>query len=227
MKGKVLLETVKAINSIKLPHPVRVGIDGVSASGKTRFADDLVEPLKKLGRHVIRASIDGFHNPQDIRYQQGEHSSKGYVEDSFNYGAVVQNVLGPLGPTGQLKYKRSLFNFVANENIDISCKKAKPDSILIFEGVLLFCSELNHHWDYKIFIDASFETIINRAMLRDDERLGGNDKLLKKYYKRYIPGQKAYLVKYKPHKQANIVVNNNNYHKPYIVRKTTHNLLPS
>lgn len=219
MRNKLLLETAKAINSVKLPHPVRVGIDGVSASGKTRFADDLVEPLRKLGRHVIRASLDGFHNLPDIRYQQGEHSSKGYVEDSFNYEAVVDNVLDPLGPTGQLKYKSSLFDFAVNKKTDIPYKSAKKDSILIFEGVLLFCNELNHRWDYKIFIDASFETIINRAMTRDNERLGGNDKLLNKYHKRYIPGQKAYLKKYKPHKHANIVVNNNNYHKPYIAEK--------
>lgn len=219
MRNKLLLETAKAINSVKLPHPVRVGIDGVSASGKTRFADDLVEPLRKLGRHVIRASLDGFHNLPDIRYQQGEHSSKGYVEDSFNYEAVVDNVLDPLGPTGQLKYKSSLFDFAVNKKTDIPYKSAMKDSILIFEGVLLFCNELNHRWDYKIFIDASFETIINRAMTRDNERLGGNDKLLNKYHKRYIPGQKAYLKKYKPHKHANIVVNNNNYHKPYIAEK--------
>ena len=58
----VLAETVDAIQSLKAPHPLRIGIDGASASGKSTFANQLVEPLRKLGRTVIRASIDGFHN---------------------------------------------------------------------------------------------------------------------------------------------------------------------
>ena len=62
----VLAETVDAIQSLKAPHPLRIGIDGASASGKSTFANQLVEPLRKLGRTVIRASIDGFHNSDSI-----------------------------------------------------------------------------------------------------------------------------------------------------------------
>jgi hypothetical protein len=40
---------------------VRVAIDGVDGVGKTTLADELVAPLQLLGRDVIRASIDGFH----------------------------------------------------------------------------------------------------------------------------------------------------------------------
>ena len=71
--------------AIKLPHPLRVGIDGVSASGKTVLADELAVVLQKMNREVIRTGIDGFHNPPEIRHRRGSMSVEGYVEDSFDY----------------------------------------------------------------------------------------------------------------------------------------------
>ena len=48
-----------AIASIRLGHPTRVAIDGVDGAGKTRLADELVEPLERMGRKIIRALVDG------------------------------------------------------------------------------------------------------------------------------------------------------------------------
>jgi uridine kinase len=46
---------------------VRVAIDGVDGAGKTTFANELAEVVGGLGRPVIRASVDGFHNPRVVR----------------------------------------------------------------------------------------------------------------------------------------------------------------
>ena len=40
-RKEILNKIARAIGKIELAHPVRVGIDGLSASGKTVFADDL------------------------------------------------------------------------------------------------------------------------------------------------------------------------------------------
>lgn len=215
----VLYETVEKIQSLNTPHPLRIGIDGISASGKTTFADQLVKPLRKLGRNVIRASIDGFHNPPEIRYRQGESSPVGYLDDSFDKTAVIANLLQPLGPNGNLNYRESLFDFVSNRKTLSEISKADPDSILIFDGVLLFCDQLAPHFDYRIFIDARFDTIIKRALERDSQRLGGEAATLDKYRKRYIPGQKEYLKRHAPHKHANLVIDNNDYRQPRITSR--------
>ena len=218
MKRKKILRVIaQQINSLNQPHPVRVGIDGVSASGKTRFADDLVEPLEKIGSHVIRASIDGFHNQSDIRYRRGKFCPVGYVDDSFDRQAILENILYPLGPNGDLKYTPSKFDFVENKETSASLQEAKPNSVLIFEGVLLFCDQLHSHFDFKIFIDASFDTIVARAISRDQSRFGCLDTLLEKYHKRYIPGQKIYLSKHKPKDQAHIIIDNNDFNNPYFM----------
>ena len=98
------------IAAIKLPHPVRVAIDGIDAAGKTTLADELVAPIEARGRPVIRASIDGFHRPRPARYERGANSPEGYYHDSFDYAALRAALLEPLGPRGNRAYRRAVFD---------------------------------------------------------------------------------------------------------------------
>jgi uridine kinase len=61
---------------------MRVGIDGVTAAGKTTFAD-AVGAL--VGAPAVRLSIDEFHNPPEIRHARGEGPDS-YYEDTFDVG---------------------------------------------------------------------------------------------------------------------------------------------
>src|SRR5215211_9209362 len=81
-------------------HPVRVAVDGRTASGKTTLADELARELRSLGREVIRTSVDGFHRPKSERYARGRHSAEGYYHDARDLGAIRRMLLDPLGPTG-------------------------------------------------------------------------------------------------------------------------------
>lgn len=55
-------------------HPVRVGIDGFCASGKTTLADELALELQAAGLDVLRVSADHFQNPPEVRWQLGPRS---------------------------------------------------------------------------------------------------------------------------------------------------------
>ena len=99
------------IVAVKQSHPVRVAIDGVDGVGKTTLANELVQPIFKRGRAVIRASVDGFHNPRAVRYKLGRSSPEGYFRDSFNYTTLTTKLLGPLGPDGSQLYCPALFDY--------------------------------------------------------------------------------------------------------------------
>jgi len=219
VRERLLQEAAEAIASLELAHPVRVGIDGASASGKTRFADSLVAPLEAMGRHVIRASIDGFHHPPEVRYRQGIDSVKGYVEDSFNKDAVIEQILRPLGPSGNRRYKESLYDFVNSSQTEAAFRQAHPDSVLIFEGVMLFCDQLGDFFDYRIFVDVDEETILDRALVRDVERLGGADTLRTKYNGRYLPGQRLYFERFRPKEKSHLVIDNRDYEAPLVLQR--------
>lgn len=214
MERTALLDVlVDKITRVVRPHPVRVGIDGVDGVGKTTLADELLEPLRLRGRPVIRASIDGFHNPRSVRYRLGRSSPEGYFRDSFNYEALTTGTLGPLGPGGSLLYRRAVFNYRTDSEVEMPCEAAAPDSILVFDGIFLHCPELRRHWDFSLFLDAPFEVTISRCARRD----GSSPDVNAPENRRYLEGQKQYLQQCEPKRAATIVINCEDLESPEIL----------
>ena len=200
-------------------HPFCVGIDGASASGKTFLADSIADSLKSKAMHVIRASVDGFHNPKAVRYQKGCNSAEGYYKDSFNNKAIIDNLLTPLGKKGSLQYKKAIFDFKTDKQIVCLPEIALPRSVLIMEGIFLFRPELVQYWDLKIFLDVTSSTVIARAITRDKYYLGSEQEIIDKYHQRYIPGENIYFQEAHPKHTADIVIDNNDFENPVIVKQ--------
>jgi uridine kinase len=223
-RKKIVAEIARIINQIELPHPVRVAIDGAGNAGKTTFANELGETLLEHGRTVIRSTIDGFHNPPEIRRRKGKYSPIGYLEDSYDYPQLKRYLLEPLGPNGDLFYKESVYNFRVNQPTYEKTKTASPNSILLFDGIFLFNDHLFTYWDYKLYIDASFENTLQRAIVRDNELFGGSENVIKLYKKRYIPGQKKYLSTHNPISISDITLNNDNFQNLIVTRISNNKL---
>ncbi len=213
-RARLVEQIAQQISSLKRSHPIRVAIDGVDAAGKTTFANELVEPLEKLGGHVIRASLDGFHLARKIRYQRGEDSPEGYFFDSFNYERLKTYLLEPLGPDGNLHYQPALFDYRLDTPVHSPKYRADLDSILIFDGVFLLRSELVAFWDFKIFLEVDFDVAVVRASRRDQILFGSAEKAKERYWKRYVPGQRIYLKTCRPKEYADVIIDNNDPIEP-------------
>jgi len=209
----------EAILNTKRHHPICVGIDGVDASGKTTLANSLADYLKSQNIEIIRASIDGFHNPKSVRYQKGRNSPEGYYQDSFNNQAVIDNLLAPLGENGNLQYKKAIFDFKTDSKDVLPVQTANKDSILIMDGVFLFRPKLVNYWDLKIFIKADFKITVSRATKRDGYYLGSEQEILDKYNQRYVPGQQLYFQEANPQEKADIIIENSDFEKPVIKKE--------
>jgi len=204
------------ITAVKRAHPIRVAIDGVDASGKTTLADELVQPLQDRGQHVIRASIDGFHNPRQVRYRQGPNSPQGYYQDSFNLEALQAHLLEPLGPDGNLQYWTEAFDFRHDTPLKSPRRHALKSSILLFDGIFLLRPKLCDHWDFKIFVEIGFDVAVERAVSRDRYLFATPEELRERYAQRYIPAQRLYLRACNPQERADVVVKNEDIHDPDI-----------
>lgn len=208
-QSQVLDKLVSRIIQIEQPHPLRVAIDGPDAAGKTTLAEALATVLQTHGRPVIRASIDGFHNPARIRYRRGAASPEGYYYDSFNNQALVESLLVPLGPGGSCQYRSAVFDYRTDSETQIPIQVAEVNAVLLFDGVFLLRPELLPYWDYTIFVEAAFETTLARAEQRDAMLFGSVEEVRRRYEQRYIPGQKLYFDKCQPKEQVKVVVDNN------------------
>ena len=215
-RRELIDEVATEIAAIERPHPLRVAIDGVDAAGKTTFADELAPAIAALGRPVIRASVDGFHNPAAIRYRQGPLSPEGYFHDSFNYPALIEALLRPLGPEGSLVFRRAVFDFRRDAAVNPPLERAQPNSILLLDGIFLLRPELRTYFDFSIFLRADFSVTLARAEQRDLEFLGTLEEVRRRYRERYVPGQGLYLNSAKPEQWASIVIDNNDPDQPAI-----------
>ncbi len=211
-RAEFIAELSETVAEIHLDHPVRVAIDGIDGVGKTTLADELVEPIRHLGRECIRASVDSFHNPSEFRYQRGRCSPEGYFYDSFDYEAVRQLLLEPLGPSGDRKYRTAKFDYRTNSPAVSPLRIAPPDAVLLFDGVFLLRPELISTWDLTIFLDATFENAGKRCAAR------AGAVMIPEHEARYLDGQTLYLRLCRPNDLADLVINHNDVDRPVIVR---------
>jgi uridine kinase len=208
-----LAALAERIAALERPHPVRVAIDGVDAAGKTTLADELVEPLGRRGRPVVRASLDAFHNPAAIRYRRSD-AGESYYRDSFDHAGLVAALLGPLGPGGSRRYRRAIFDYRVDEAVHAPLEEAPPDAVLLFDGVFLLRPELRGHWDLSVFVHAPFDVTLERALVRDRELFGSDDAVRERYRTRYVPGQRLYLREAEPERRASLVLENGDPARP-------------
>jgi uridine kinase len=193
---------------------VRVGIDGVDGAGKTTLADRLSQVLQSQGAKVIRASIDGFHNPRAVRHARGKDSPEGFFRDSYNLDALRSELLDPLSPGGSGRYRRAVFNHKADTAIKAPVEVTNRQGVLLFDGIFLHRPELKDYWDLSIFLDVPFPESYRRMALRDgsDPDPGAISN------RRYYIGQRLYFAECKPQAAASILVEYSNVDGPKIKR---------
>ena len=198
------------------PHPLRVAIDGVDAAGKTTLAEELGPLVEARGRPVIRASLDGFHRPRSERYRRGRDSPEGYYLDSFDYEALRAGLLVPIGPEGDRRYRRAVFDFRTDTPLDEDARIAPGDAVLLFDGIFLFRPELNDLWDLRVLVAVDSEVALARALERDERLFGSEERVRHAYERRYIPGQLLYGRSVGPEELADVVVENSHLARPHL-----------
>ncbi len=201
------------ITSIKHDRPLLIAVDGRDAAGKTILARELAEKLMAREIHVIESSIDGFHNPREVRYRRGRDSPEGYYLDSFNYKLLTKQLLDPL-KTGNLQLRVKAFDYTADEPVESPLIEVQPDVVLIFDGVFALRPELSDYWDYSIYLYIDEAESIRRGVARNP---GDEDAAMRRYKVRYIAGQRLYHSEADPVKHASIVIDNSDPENPLIL----------
>ena len=218
-RQKRMKEIADHILTLNLTHPIRVGVSGITASGKTTFANELAEELKQCGVPVTRASIDDFHNPRAIRYTQGKESARGYYEDAHDYTAFKERLLKPLGPSGNLQYETISHNLITDVSVHNEPLVALPNMVLIVDGTFLLKKDIEHLFDYKIFVDTDFEIARNRGAKRETEVFGSYEEAEKMFLNRYHAACKMYIEEHNPKECANVVFQNSDLENPEVIFK--------
>jgi uridine kinase len=203
---------------IKSASPLVIGLNGVDGAGKTEFVKRLKAKLQKDSvRQVESVSIDGFHNPREVRYAKGRRSAEGFYRDSFNLEAFEKEVLKTLA-SSKPQFTPAIFDVKTNTPVDIDPIAVAPDAIILVEGIFLFQDTLIPYFDVTIFLDAPFEVTFERMLVRDANSIESQQEDQQLFEERYKAGQLFYLHEFTPKERADVVIDNSNFNDPKVVK---------
>jgi phosphoglycolate phosphatase len=190
-----------------LPKPCVIGINGVDTSGKTVFSNALCKYLQRRGVSSQVLHGDDFHNPLAVR--RTDDSPEGYLEYAFD-NQRLQGLIRELRAG-----KKTTIDLLDLDSDTYSKRVFDPTDVIIVERVLLYQAPLRELFDYKIFVDITYEEVLTRAAERDVPKYG-EDYLLR-YKQRYIPAQKLYIDAHDPKGSSQLVIDNNDVQRPVIL----------
>ena len=179
-----------------------VGISGIDASGKGYITGFLQKELEKRNYKVANINVDPWQNPIPIRLQE-EDPAENFYKNVFRWDNFFKQLIVPLRTNRHIYLQTSLirtdgdfyYSFIYDFN-DID--------ILLIEGIFLFKQELLNYYDWKIWIDCSFETGIYRAIERNSEKLS-REQLIHDYNTYYYPAQIYHFQRDDPKDVSNII----------------------
>ncbi|MFD5825127.1 uridine kinase [Lentzea sp. NPDC060358] len=211
----VLGEIADHLASATPGHPLRVAVDGITASGKTTMARELTSAIAGRGRPATHLSMDGFHHPRAVRHRQGRDSADGYYADAYDFASFRRLVLDPLGPGGSRLYRRRIIDLRADAPVDEPPALAPDDLVLVVDGSFL---QRELEWDEVVFVDTPFEVARDRGTRRDAELLGGPERAGRAFDLRYHAASRRYLDEVGPAARASVVVDNADVANPVLRR---------
>jgi uridine kinase len=195
-------------------RPTRVAVDGITAVGKTTFADDLATLLRGIDARVLRVTMDGFHNPRAVRYRQGRGSAAGYYEDAYDLVGLRSGLLDPLGPGGDRRYRTAVWDLHEDRPAGGAPSVAPDDLVLVVDGSFLQKPEVRDGWDVVVHLWCPFDAAERRGVARDAAALGGEAAARDLFRGRYHAAQRRYLDEVDPVSRADIVVDHRDPQRP-------------
>jgi uridine kinase len=194
---------------------VRVGIDGLTAAGKTSFGHELAQRISRAGRQALRASLDDFKKPWRDRHLYDRESGEGYYRNAFDYEAVTKLLLEPAGVAGLGECVLCSIDPLTQIDHSAEITSAAPDAVLIVDGVFAFRPEINKYWDYRIWLHVDEKTSLERGARRDRDWAGSAARDV--HRDRYLVAERLYIGEVDPVRIVDVVIDNSTFDRPWIV----------
>lgn len=212
METKISALASAVIDKYKSHRPERVftvAISGIDASGKGHISRLLQDALKGKGYHVALINIDPWQNPIPVRLKT-ENAAENVYENIFRWNDIFEQLIFPLQKNKSIYLETKGIRTDADIYYPLVYDLSNIE-ILLLEGILLFKQAYLSYFDYKIWVDCSFEKALLRAQRRNIEKLD-EESLLHDYLTFYYPAQQYHFEKDDPLENADVIFDNNEYH---------------
>jgi uridine kinase len=129
-----------------------------------------------------------------------------YYFEMLNVDAIRENLLGPLGPGGDRRYRTQIMDFSGRTSIDSGVQVSPDDAILVADGGFLQKPALASQWDLVVYLHIEVADVLRRGPIRDQAWMDRAEAAAERYRSYYIPGEQLYLTEIGPAERADIVI---------------------
>lgn len=195
----------EAIRNYRGNRLFTAAISGIDASGKGYIAKLVQEEMEQRGYRVANINIDPWQNPLSVRLQE-KNAVENFYSRVFRWNDFFGQLIIPL----QLNKKIHPETFLIRTDSDTYYPFTyhyDNAGLLMIQGILLLQEKYLSYYDYKIWIDCSFETGLRRAIARNVENLD-EERLIHDYHTWYYPAQRLHFLNDAPREKADIFFNN-------------------
>lgn len=184
------LPVFSSIDKLKAVQPVRLALEGKSASGKSTLS----KVLEKVYDCTVFHMDDFFLQPSQ-RTKERLSQTGGNVD----YERFIKEVLTPLKNNNTVIYRR----FDCGEMKLLSPENITPSELCIIEGVYSMHPAFGNYYDISIFLDISSEYQKERILKRNPPFLA------KRFFNEWIPMENEYFEKTDIKNRCNICIDIN------------------
>lgn len=211
-RADVLDQLAEMIITIDRRHPVRVGIDGFSAAGKSTLADEIHRAIEHRGVTAVRVELDDFKRPRTDRAP----GPAGFYRTAWDLDAIRDHVLSPLGPGGNRTIRTRYFDQQRQAAFPVETRLVPSTAIVVVVGGYLLRPELRADWDFTIFTEIGFDLVLSRGAERDAAWMESPEAAAEHYRSFYIPAEQLYEREAAPQAHADVVVDNTDFAHPVL-----------
>jgi uridine kinase len=190
---------------IPVERSLLAGITGIDGAGKGFVAAALVAQLQQKGLRAVVINLDGWLNLPHKRFSE-ENPAEHFYENAIRFAELFEQLIVPLKENRSIhleadfaeesatEYRKHLYHFE-----DVDC--------IVLEGIYLFKPAFQHHFDFKVWVNCTFETALKRALQRAQEGLSP-EATRRAYETIYFPAQRLHFLKDNPYSAADMILNN-------------------
>ncbi|MEV3952042.1 MULTISPECIES: uridine kinase [Streptomyces] len=193
-----------------------VGIDGLTASGKTSLGHELAERIAARGRPVLRATLDDFKKPWKDRHLYDRESGEGYYRNAYDYGAAARLLFEPFRSPEATRCALCAIDPLTQRDHSAETRPLGADSVLIVDGVFAFRPEIDACWDFRVWVHVDDELSVRRGAARDQDWAGSDAESI--HRDRYLVAEHLYLAEADPLSRVDAVVDNSVFSAPFLTR---------
>ncbi len=167
-----------------------LAIDGLDGSGKSRFAGRLAEVLTARGQTATILHVDDFRRPLDFSRLEPAAEAALYYDRYYDFAALEAAL----------------------------AERARGAAVTLVEGVMLLRARLPAEACLAV-LEVSPAEARRRIQERDQAKGRSAEEVSRRIEQRYFPAQARYRREHDPLGRADLVVDNDDWRRPRVVRR--------